>query len=79
MGRTQTTYRMRLQQIRDRLTSLSTYNKQKYHQLWQICHQLSAPSSTLPYPDTHAIATFAMILEMGARLSQIEEDMECRD
>jgi len=76
MGRTQATYRRRLQNIRDRLLRLSPVDKSKYRDLWEVAHQLSAPSSTLPYPDTHAIASFCMILEGLARLSELKTELD---
>lgn len=75
MGRTQRTYRTRLQEIRDRMLKLVKNNKfeQKYKKLWVSAHNLSAPASTFPWPETHAVATFCMLLEALKQLHEIEE------
>jgi hypothetical protein len=46
------------------------------NRLWEAAHNLSAPASTLPYPDTHAIATFCMILDCMAEVIKIEEELQ---
>ena len=55
MGRTQLTYRTRYQIIRKNLIGIYNGDKTKYSDLWNYANDLSAPSSTLPYGDTHAI------------------------
>lgn len=77
MGRTQKTYRMRLLEIRERL--LRRYGqgikREDYKELWIAAHKLSAPASTFPWPDTHAVASFCMLLEALVRVNQLEEKL----
>ena len=74
MGRTQRTYRQRLLEIRDRMLKQSDgkLQREEYKQLWVSAHKLSAPSSTFPWPDTNAVATFCMILDAMVRLNELE-------
>lgn len=78
MGRTQHTYRMRLQSTRDHLIKhfKDTTLKAKYRKIWIDAHNLSAPSSTLPYPDTLAIATFSMILGAYVSIQEMREKID---
>ncbi len=66
---------MRLQEIRDRMLRLVKDNrfKDKYKEIWVISHNLSAPASTFPWPDTQAVATFCMLLEAMRKLIELEE------
>ncbi|MHA2097430.1 MAG: hypothetical protein ACW99A_01980 [Candidatus Kariarchaeaceae archaeon] len=77
MGRTQKTYRIRLLEIRERM--LRKYGRgirrEDYKELWVAAHKLSAPSSTFPWPDTHAVASFCMLLEALVRVNQIESKL----
>ena len=73
MGRTQLTYRTRYQIIRKNLIGIYSGDKTKYSDLWNHANDLSAPSSTLPYGDTHAITTFCMILTMIKKYNLIKE------
>ncbi len=68
---------MRLQEIRDRMLRLVKDNrlKDKYKEMWVISHNLSAPASTFPWPDTHAVATFCMLLEAMRKLIELEESI----
>lgn len=74
MGRTQRTYRQRLLEIRDRMLKQSDgkLQREKYKQLWVAAHKLSAPSSTFPWPETNAVATFCMILDAIVRVNKLE-------
>ena len=78
MGRTQKTYRMRMLEIRDRL--LRKYGRgvrrEDYKELWVAAHKLSAPASTFPWPDTHAVASFCMILEAFVKINQLESKIK---
>ncbi|MDH5644513.1 MAG: hypothetical protein OEZ01_00810, partial [Candidatus Heimdallarchaeota archaeon] len=71
-------YRMRLLSIRDQFmiylgkgSKYSTYQK-----LWGNVHHLSAPASTLPWPDTHAVVTFTMLLSVVKELLELEKKIE---
>lgn len=74
MGRTQHTYRMRLQSLSNRMMKYMPMSRMKYKDLWEIAHQLSGPASAVPYPDTHAIASFCMILEAITRLDELKSN-----
>jgi hypothetical protein len=57
---------MRLQEIRDRMLRMSDDKQfnQVYKQIWVSAHTLSAPASTFPWPDTYAVASYCMLLEL---------------
>jgi hypothetical protein len=42
---------------------------------WVATHRLSAPASNFPWPDTHAVAFFCMILDLLADIQKLEEDL----
>ena len=75
MGRTQKTYRIRLLEIRERLMRKygSGIRREDYKNLWVAAHKLSAPSSTFPWPDTHAVASFCMLLEILVHINKLEK------
>ncbi|MHA2172460.1 MAG: hypothetical protein ACXAB7_21525, partial [Candidatus Kariarchaeaceae archaeon] len=66
-----------LLEIRERM--LRKYGRgirrEDYKELWVAAHKLSAPSSTFPWPDTHAVASFCMLLEALVRVNQIESKL----
>ena len=78
MGRTLTTYRMRIQEIRNRMMKFAGNQsmKIKYMDLWTHVHNLSAPASSLPWPDSHAVATFCMVLEAMKTVEMLEKELE---
>jgi len=78
MGRTQRTYRMRMLAIRDRMVNQvrSPILREKYRKLWVSAHKLSAESSTFPWPNTHGVATFCMVLEGWKKVKRLELRVE---
>lgn len=78
MGRTQRTYRMRMLDIRDRMVRnvRSPTLREKYRKLWVSAHNLSAEASTFPWPNTHGVATFCMVLEAWNRAKSLETKVE---
>ena len=78
MGRTQRTYRMRMQAIRDRMMGnfRSPTLRERYRKLWVSAHQLSAESSTFPWPDTHGVSTFCMTLDALRKLKRVEDKVQ---
>ncbi|OLS25768.1 MAG: hypothetical protein HeimC2_17030 [Candidatus Heimdallarchaeota archaeon LC_2] len=66
---------MRMLAIRDRL--LRKYGRgvrrEDYKELWVAAHKLSAPASTFPWPDTHAVASFCMLLEALVKINRLEK------
>jgi hypothetical protein len=68
---------MRLQSARDQMIKMihDSDLKTKYRKIWIDAHNLSAPSSTLPYPDTLAIATFSMMLGVVVSIDELKESL----
>lgn len=73
MGRTLKTYRMRLNQIRDKYSRLLTETES----IWVAAHRLSAPASTFPWPDTSAVAVYSVLVDIFSNLIRLEELHEC--
>ena len=81
MGRTLHTYRMRLQVIRDQMNRvlkphLNDESFSNYHKIWENIHQYAAPASTYPWPDTKAILTYCIILELMGKVEKLEKMLD---
>ena len=81
MGRTLHTYRMRLQSIRDQMNRILKPHLDKdtfanYHRIWEGVHHYAAPASAYPWPDTQAIITYCMILELMGQVEILEKKLD---
>lgn len=75
MGRTLATYRIRLNTVQDRLSKILKRMGEYNEQLWVATHRLSAPASNFPWPDTHAVASWCMVLELIKELLSLEREV----
>ena len=72
---------MRLQAIRDQMNRVLKPHLDKedfynYHKIWERAHHYAAPASTYPWPDTRAILTYTMILELMGQVERLEKMLE---
>jgi hypothetical protein len=51
------------------------FNK-RYKELWIASHNFSAPASAFPWPDTHAVASYCMLLEALKQLNELEDEIK---
>ncbi len=72
MGRTLKTYRMRLNQLREKYSRLLSNSEP----LWAAAHRLSAPASTFPWPDTSTVATYSILIDIFANIIRLERGLD---
>ncbi len=74
MGRTQLTYRIRMEQVRLELQKIlrNFIDMNRYNGLWEGAKNLSYAGSTFPYPDAGIVATYTMILHLNIKLQKLE-------
>ncbi len=72
MGRTLRTYRMRLNQIREKYGRLFPDSET----MWTAAHRLSAPASAFPWPDTAIALHYSILIDIFANIIKLEEALD---
>lgn len=77
MGRTTRTFRMRTMEVREHLISLfgKRINQNRYKKLWEDINMFSSSASTFNWPDTSAVLTYCMLLEIMVEVEDLERKL----
>lgn len=81
MGRTQLTYRIRMEQERVELQKIlrNYIDMEQYNSMWEGAKNLSYAGSTFPYPDAGVVATYCMILQLNIKIQKLERLIDSRE
>ena len=68
---------MRSQAIRERMFKMlrGHIDKDRYKELWEDINLLSPAASAFPWPDTRAVITYMMLLDVMVKLDKLEEEL----
>ncbi|MCY3414125.1 MAG: hypothetical protein INQ03_20945 [Candidatus Heimdallarchaeota archaeon] len=77
MGRTVNTFRMRLLETREQMMKMlhGQVDLNRYKTLYEDIQQMAAPASTFNWPDTRAVVTYMMLLDVMVHLDRLEQQV----